>query len=89
MTELLCLAVLSSIILVGCRVAQDVSCAGVAIKPCFGSVRAVYGIGWQCRGGDVRGGVAEWFGERIAGLIVTVEAVGLLDCVIISGDYVS
>ena len=35
------------------------------------------------------GGVAEWFRERIAGLIVTVEAVGLLDCVIISGDHVS
>ena len=32
MTELLCLAVLSSIILVGCRVAQDVSCAAVAIN---------------------------------------------------------
>ena len=27
--------------------------------------------------------------ERIAGLIATVEAVGLLDCVIISGDHVS
>ena len=32
MTKLLCLAVLSSIILVGCRVAQDVSCAAVAIN---------------------------------------------------------
>ena len=50
---------------------------------------AVYGIGWQCMGGDGGGGVEEWFRERIAGLIVTVEAAGLLDCVIISGDHVS
>jgi hypothetical protein len=50
---------------------------------------AVYGIGWRCGGGDYSGGVAEWFRERIAGLIVTVEAVGLLDCVIISSDHVS
>ena len=35
------------------------------------------------------GGVAECFRERIAGLIATVEAAGLLDCVIISGDHVS
>ena len=60
------------------RKAGDFCCGG-----------AVYGIGWQCRGGDGGGGVAEWFGERIADLIVTVEAVGLLDCVIISGDHVS
>ena len=58
-------------------------------KPCFGSVRTVYGIGWRCGGGDGGGGVAEWSGERIADLIVTVEAAGLLDCVIISGDHVS
>ena len=60
------------------RKTEDFRCGG-----------AVYGIGWQCRGGNCRGGVAEWFGERIADLIVTVEAVGLLDCVIISGDHVS
>ena len=32
MMRLSCLALLSSIILVGCRVAQDVSCAAVAIN---------------------------------------------------------
>ena len=60
------------------RKAGDFCCGG-----------SVYGIGWRCGGGDYSGGVAEWFRERIAGLIVTVEAVGLLDCVIISGDHVS
>ena len=32
MMRLSCLALLSSLILVGCRVAQDVSCAAVAIN---------------------------------------------------------